>query len=135
MADKDKIRLMVDLAIYEKQRENDVFRINSFYKSDYIFWNTLQACMRYTLMFLICVVLYIVLNATAFFSDINLYGIYPVLGRVGRYFIIGFIIYLVIAVIVYSLRYSKAKKGMYFYASKLKRLARKYHYIDASSVK
>ena len=37
MISKDKIRLMTDLAIYEKRHEEDVFKINKYYKADYIF--------------------------------------------------------------------------------------------------
>lgn len=130
MPNKDKIRLMVDLAIYQKNHDKDVFKINSFYKSDYIFWNTLQACIRYTFAFLICMVLYVVLRADVLFYNINSNGIYETLHGVGILFIAGFVIFTLLGVIIYSYRYNKAKKGMYFYASKLRRLAKKYHYID-----
>lgn len=135
MADKNKIRIMVDLAIYEKHHEKDVFKINHYYKSDYIFWSTLQICIRYVVMFLLCLVLYIIVSVDTLFYNINLNGLFPIFSRIGIYFFVGFIFFLLISLIVYSYRYDKAKKGMYFYASKLKRLARKYHYIDAANIK
>lgn len=130
MADKNKIRLMVDLAIYEKNHEKDVFKINSYYKSDYIFWNTLQALVRYTVVFLVYLVLYVIASADELFYNINLNGFNSLLYRIGMYFFIGLILFAVSSVTLYSMRYRKAQKGMYFYASKLKRLARKYHYVD-----
>lgn len=135
MPSQDKIRAMVDLAIYEKYHKMDVFRINNYYRQDYIFWNVLHAGIRYSCVYIIYLVVYAVLRLDILFYDINLNGIYSILYRMGIYYIVGLIIFLVIAVGLYSYRYRKAKKGMYFYASRLKRLARRYHYIDGSNIK
>lgn len=121
---------MVDLAIYKKNHLRDVFQINDYYKSDYIFWNTLRSCIAYTIIFFICLIFYVLCNTDMFFYNINTSGIYDIINTVGVIFFVGFFIYAIISVAVYSSRYKKAKKGMYFYASKLKRFAKKYHYVD-----
>ena len=36
MLNTEKIRLMADLAIYEKKNDDTVFKINDYYKGDYI---------------------------------------------------------------------------------------------------
>ena len=125
---KDKIRLMTDLAIYEKRHEEDVFKINKYYKADYIFWNLLLAFLRFTVFAVIVLAINMVIRPDVYFYNINLNGIAAMLRQVLAYYLIGLIIYLVISYNVYLSRYKKARKGMLFYATKLKRLARRYNY-------
>lgn len=128
MISKDKIRLMTDLAIYEKMHEEDVFKINKYYKADYIFWNLLLAFLRFTVFAVIVLAINMVIRPDVYFYNINLNGIAAMLRQVLVYYLIGLIIYLVISYNVYLSRYKKARKGMLFYATKLKRLARRYNY-------
>ncbi len=130
MLKREKIRLMTDLAIYEKRYEKDVFKINRFYKSDYIFWNMLLAFVRYTACFVVCFILYIFFQSDSFFYSINVDGIMSIFTRLTVIYVVGAIVYLFISAAVYSARYKRARKGMLFYATKLKRLARRYNYRD-----
>ncbi|MCI5791728.1 MAG: hypothetical protein MR011_00305 [Lachnospiraceae bacterium] len=130
MLKKEKIRLMTDLAIYEKKYENDVFKINKYYKSDYIFWHMMLAFIRFTVCFLICLMLYVIFKSDSFFYDINVNGIMAMFTKLIFHYIAGVIVYLMISAAVYSARYKRARKGMLFYATKLKRLARRYNYQD-----
>lgn len=130
MLKKEKIRLMTDLAIYEKKYEKDVFKINKFYKSDYIFWNMLMAFVRYTACFAVCFLLYMLFQSDSFFYSINVDGVMSMLTRLTLIYALGAVIYLFISAAVYSARYKRARKGMLFYATKLKRLARRYNYRD-----
>ncbi len=130
MLKKEKIRLMTDLAIYEKKYEKDVFKINKFYKSDYIFWNMLMAFVRYTACFAGCFLLYMLFQSDSFFYSINVDGVMSILTRLTLIYALGAVIYLFISAVVYSARYKRARKGMLFYATKLKRLARRYNYRD-----
>ena len=128
MISQEKIRLMTDLAIYEKKNEHDVFKINNFYRSDYIMWQMLLSLVRYTLVFLVLFGLYIVFKADTLFYNINLSGITETLKRLGMIYGTGLGIYLVITWLVSARRYKSARKGMLLYATKLKRLARKFRY-------
>ena len=134
MLKKEKIRLMTDIAIYEKKYEKDVFKINKFYKSDYIFWNMMLALIRYTVCFAVCFMLYVLFQSDSFFYSINVDGIMSMLTRLIIIFVLGAVIYLFISGAVYSARYKRARKGMLFYATKLKRLARRYNYQDRENM-
>ena len=130
MINKEKIRLMTDLAIYEKRNERDVFKINNYYRSDYIMWHMLLAMVRYTLGFLALFGLYVFFRADPLFYNINLEGIGETLKRLGYLYAAGLGAYLVITWFVCAARYKAARKGMLLYATKLKRLARKFRYQD-----
>jgi len=133
MLQQEKIRLMTDLAIYEKRNASDVFKINNYYRSDYILWHILLSFVRYTLCALILLGLYIVFKADTLFYNINLSGIQETLLHIARLYITGLAAYLVITWIVSDRRYKKARKGILLYATKLKRLARRFHYNDKES--
>lgn len=135
MIKKEKIRLMTDLAIYEKKYENEVFKINRFYRSDYVFWHILISFVRFTACFIFCLALYVLFRADMFFYNINMNGIMSIMGQMLVYYLIGLAVYLGIAAVVYTAKYKRAKKGMLFYATKLKRLARRYNYRDKENAK
>lgn len=126
MIDAGKIRLMTDLAIYEKEHGDRVFKVNDFYKSDYIVSNLIAAFVRYTIcaaLLLLCALLF---QTELFFGRINEEGITEVLIRIGICYGAGLLVYFWIAYTVCERRYQRAKRGVLLYASKLKRLQRKY---------
>lgn len=126
MLNAGKIRLMTDLAIYEKEHGDNVFRINNFYKSDYLVSNLVSAFARYTVCFFLLLIYAVVFWTELFFSQINAVGISDMFVRLGVLYGGGLLLYLLIAFKVYSARYKRAKRGVLLYATKLKRLIRKY---------
>ncbi|MBQ1423840.1 MAG: hypothetical protein IIY96_05315 [Lachnospiraceae bacterium] len=128
MISKEKIRLMTDLAIYEKKNERDVFKINNYYKADYIMWHMLLSLVRYTFVFLVLFGMYVIFRADTLFYNINLDGIGQTLRHLGYIYALGLAVYLVITWLVCAARYRNARKGILLYATKLKRLARRFNY-------
>ena len=126
MLNVEKIRLMTDLALYEKHNRRAVFEINNYYRHDYIMGQLLGAFVRYLICMALCFILYLVFRAGVLFYNINVSGLSMVLRQLGILFGGGLLIYLVITYIVASRRYNRAKRGILLYATKLKRLDRKY---------
>lgn len=127
MLNAEKIRLMTDLALYEKRNAKTVFRINDYYKDDYIAGQLLSAFVRYTVCFLLLFGAYLMLHLDSLFYNINLRGITETMTAVGILYGIGLFLYLLLAFQVARKRYQAARHGMLLYATKLKRLGRKYH--------
>ena len=126
MVDLDKVRLMTDLALYEKRNSRTVFQINNYYRHDYIMGQLLGAFVRYLICMPLCFILYLIFQAGALFYNINVSGLTSVLTDLSRYFLAGLAIYMLIAFFIASARYKRSKRGMLLYATKLKRLGRKY---------
>lgn len=125
MLNAEKIRLMTDLAIYEKQNAKTVFQINSYYKEDYIAGQLLSAFMRYSLCFLLVFCAYLLFHLDSFFYNINLRGVTETMNLVGILYGAGLLLYLLIAFLLAKKRYEMARRGILLYAAKLKRLSRK----------
>ena len=126
MLDIDKVRLMTDLAVYEKKNSRTVFEINNYYRHDYIMGQLLGAFVRYLICMPLCFILYLIFHFVALFYNINVSGLTSVLTGLSRYFLAGLAIYMLIAFFIASARYKRSKRGMLLYATKLKRLGRKY---------
>ena len=126
MLDIDKVRLMTDLAVYEKKNSRTVFEINNYYRHDYIMGQLLGAFVRYLICMPLCFILYLIFQAGALFYNINVSGLTSVLTDLSRYFLAGLAIYMLIAFFFSLARYKRSKRGMLLYATKLKRLGRKY---------
>ncbi len=129
MANKEKIRLMTDLAMYRKKNEH-IFQVSKYFGYDYIVWHMVLAAVRFTLCALCIGALLVLFDAETVFYNVNLEGIRSTMLVFAEYYLIGLVIYLVIAFAVYQKKYNRARKGMLLYSSRLRRLARKYHYED-----
>jgi len=126
MVNKDKIRLMTDLALFERKNRNTVLKVNGYYRYDYYIWNLLLAFFRYTLCFLFLFVLYLALKYDELFYNINLNGILESLKPIGNKYLMGLCIYLLIALLISIYRYRKAGKGILQYEAMLTRFSRRY---------
>ena len=128
MLNREKVRLMTDLAIYEKNNKNTVFEVNNYYLFDYIIGQVFSSFIRYSLCFLLLFFIYLAVSADEFFYNINLNGIMETLTGVGHIYAAGLAVYLAITVLIYAMRYKKAQSGARLYVTRLKRLGRKYYY-------
>lgn len=130
MLNKEKIRSMVNLAIYEKHNGQDDLKIYENYKYDYVMTQGFSAFIRYTFCFIACFTIYVIFNSNELFYNINLSGIRKTFLSIALFYIIGLLVYVFIAILVYSSRYKKAGKNVESYALKLRRLDRRFNNKD-----
>ena len=126
MLNTGKIRLMTDIAIYEKKHSDSVFKVNNYYRGDYIVANMAAAFVRFTLCAILVLIFVVLFGTDVFFEQVNEEGISAVFTQIGIMYGAGLFLYLLLAYRIYSGRYKRAKRGVLLYATKLKRLSRKY---------
>lgn len=127
MINREKVRLMTKLAMYRNSHER-IFRINKYFSYDYIAWNLMLSAVRYTVGALFIFGMLILLDADVIFYNVSLSGITGTLTGYAVIYLAGLILYLMLSAYIYKKRYKNAQKGMLFYNSMLKRLARRFHY-------
>ena len=130
MLNVKKIRLMTEMARYEEGKGKEEMRISKYFCSDYLgialFKNFILASIGYAV---------VVLLVAAYFSEYLLNNVHKMnlilLGviLVGSY-IITITIYSVITYVKYSLKYSRAKRGVEAYDRKLEKLETLYRKED-----
>ena len=130
MLNVKKIRLMTEMARYEEGQGKEEMRIAKYFRSDYLgialFKNFILASIGYAV---------VVLLVATYFSEYLLNNVHKMnlilLGviLVGSY-IITITIYSVITYVKYSLKYSRAKRGVEAYDRKLEKLETLYRKED-----
>lgn len=127
MINREKVRLMTKIAMYRNRHER-IFRINKYFSYDYVVWNLMLSAVRYTIGALFIFGMLVLLDAELIFYSVGLSGITGTLTEYAVIYLAGLILYLILSAYIYKRRYKQAQKGMLFYNSMLKRLARRFHY-------
>lgn len=131
MLNEKKIRLMTELARYEEGQGKEEMRIAKYFRSDYLgialFKNFFLTSIGYMVVLLLI---------AAYFSEYLLNNVHKMnlillaVVLIGGY-IITITVYSVITYIIYSLKYSRAKRGVEAYDRKLEKLEALYKREDA----
>lgn len=130
MLDEKKIRLMTELAKYEKQHGKEDLRIARYYRSDYLglslFKNFFLASIGYLVILgLICSYFMDDLLDNIHRMNILLMGVAVIGG-----YIITLTVYSVVTYTIHSLRYSRSQRSVKEYQQKLKQLEEYYEKED-----
>lgn len=126
MLSEEKIRIMTNLALFEKYEGDRVFSVNRYFKSDYISGRLVHSFFCYTLGFFFCLVLWGGCRLEEWMGTVKLGSIAGLAAKTGIVYGAGLLVYLVISLIVSARRYDRAGRGMKVYLAKLKRLDKRY---------
>ena len=128
MLNEDKIKLMNEIAMFEKRGDKNIFPVNRYFRSDFISSKMMRSFLSYTVCYILCMMIWILYNMEQILNTVNL----DVLTVVGRkavlLYIVGLVIYQLITIVVYRRRYEYARRGMKVYLAKLKRLEKRYEF-------
>ncbi len=122
MLDEERIRLMAHMTSYEGNEGNEDIVVSRYFKSDYVSLNILKTAACSTLAFLIGVGIYVLCNVEGFIEDFYHTDFMELARKVVSYYLVFLATYVVIAFIVYTYRYSKARRSVRIYQKALKRL-------------
>lgn len=126
MLNEEKIILMTKLASYETHEGKKNGAIGNYFRSDYVTLGVLRSLVYAVIAFLICFGLYILYDFEVFMQDIYKMDLFQFAKNVLTVFLSTVAGYGLIAYVVYTVRYSKAKKAQKNYYNNLKKLAGMY---------
>ena len=127
MVDKEKLKLMIDLAEYEEKHGKKNYIINSYFQFDYVERYMLGGFVAYTLCFLLVFALIVFYKFDEISNQTNILVILDMFKPYLTYYVIGLLVYELIVIIVYSLRYSHGKREVRTESNKLKKLKKNYY--------
>lgn len=114
---------MTRMAAYEENEGKKYMSIGSYFRSDYMGLQVIKSVISSTLAYLIILGLYIYYHFETFMQDIYKMD----LMQVGKSLLLYYVIFVaangLITYIVYSFRYSRAKRSLKRYYRHLKQLA------------
>lgn len=128
MLNEEKIRLMTEIAMFEKKKGKHIFPYYKYFESDYIGSQVMRSFLKYTLCALLCLLIWGLYNLDSLLNTVNLGDLFARGEMLTKIYLAGLILYLVITAAVAAVRYRRAYKGMKEYAAKLRRLEKRYEF-------
>jgi len=131
MIDRNKVRIMTRMSIYEKHEGKEDLKFNRYFKSDYARLQVLKTLVSATLAYVIVVGL-VIFYKLEYILDNALTLDYPAIGKeILGYYIAVIAIYLIGALIGYSIRYQLSRRRLSKYYALMKRLKEIYREEDS----
>lgn len=122
MVKKEKTRIMIDLARYDRDDGKKNYIINSYFMSDYVGRYMIGGFISFTLCYVLVTAISIICRFEEIMAEPDITQIVKMVKPYGVYYLAGLVIYEVIIILVYALRYSKGKRQIRVNTAKLKRL-------------
>ena len=122
MVDKNRVRLMTRMAIYENNDFNEDHRVSSYYKKDYVSFHILITVLWLTLTFMVGLVIY---GANAFdfiLSDLSVNRLVSLATTSVGAYVVLIVIYAVIGYHYYGYQHNLAKQRIKRYYRDLSHL-------------
>lgn len=126
MLNEERIKLMTKMAAYEENEGRKNMAIGSYFRGDYIELHMLKSIFSATIAYFVLFGMYIYYDFEIFMQNIYKMDLVQFGKDVLFYYFIFVVVYALISYIVYSYRYSKAKKSLKRYFYNLKQLSALY---------
>jgi len=126
MLNEERVILMTKLASYENSEGKKDKAVGNFFRSDYVGVQVLWSVVSAAISFIVGFALYILYDFEEFMGDIYKIDLFVFAQNVLVWFLAVVIGYALIAYVVYSLKYAKAKKSQKNYLNNLKKLSSMY---------
>ena len=128
MLNEEKVKLMAEIALYEKKQREQLKRAGNYFKRDYVSSHLLKSFLIYTMGFLCIMGTAFLYQAEKILANLNLEEWDELLRPWVMAYLIGLFGYLFLVRRIYKIRYEKAARSMRLYIAKLKRLERRYEF-------
>lgn len=123
MLSQERIKLMTKMAAYEENEGKKYMSIGSYFRSDYMGMQVIRSIICGTLAFLLLAGLYVYYHFETMMQDIYKMDLMLMGRKVLFYYIVFIAAYSVLTYVIYSFRYSRAKRSLKHYYYHLKQLA------------
>ena len=123
MLSQERIKLMTKMAAYEEDEGKKYMSIGSYFRSDYMGMQVIRSVICGTLAFFLLAGLYVYYHFETMMQDIYKMDLLLLGRRVLFYYIVFIAAYSMITYVIYSFRYSRAKRSLKHYYYHLKQLA------------
>ena len=118
MLNEEKIRLMADLAVFEKKNGGRMQAVTSYFS--------------YTLCCVMILAIWVLFNMDVFLSTIGIDALTGLAWKGGAVYLVGLVLYMALICVIYGKRYDYQARKNRIYIAKLKHLDKRYDYHSRS---
>ncbi len=130
MLNEDKIRLMNEIARYEKKERRDERPAKLYFRTDYVGKHMIQSFFAYTLSFLILLVFRFLYSLESILNAADISAVTDFLRKNAVLYAAGLVVFEVITAAVYRRRYTVSKKKLEEHLTRVNRLKKRYDLRD-----
>ncbi|MCR4908457.1 MAG: hypothetical protein K5985_06455 [Lachnospiraceae bacterium] len=127
MLDEKRVRLMTQMASYEETDGRKMIPVTTWFRSDYVGFNMVKSALSITIVYVLVVGTYIFCNVEKYIADFYKTDFMSLLRRFLSIYAVVTIAYLLVAFLLYTYRYNKARKSVRTYQRALSLLLTMYH--------
>ncbi len=133
MLNEDKLKLMIELSIYEKKHKKSIENAKKYFKEDYIARNLIEIFFKFTFAYLLITLVFCLYSIQIILSSNNIFEFSQIIKIYIFTYIILLFLFETIGIYIYAKRYEDYKKKNYKYILILNRLEKRYEF--ASRIK
>lgn len=122
MLNEEKVILMTRMAMYEKKQGRKDFKLSKYYRSDYVSLNMINTAIIATFLYMLIIGGIAMINIEKLMAEIVTMDILGIGKTILIWYIVFVVAYMLIAYIVYSVKYRRAKKDIKKYDDDLRKL-------------
>ncbi len=134
MLNEERVVLMTKMASYEAREGKKNLAIGSFFRNDYIGWQVLKSIISATIAFVVVFAMYIFYDFEIFMTEIYKMDLLEFAKNVLFFYLGTICAYAVISYVVYTVRYSRARKSLRTYYMNLNKLSAMYKKSSAGAL-
>ncbi|NBH81557.1 hypothetical protein D7X88_01250 [bacterium C-53] len=130
MLNEERIKLMTRMASYEADEGKRMIPVGNYFRNDYISFQVVKTAISATIAFGLIFAMYIYYDFEAFLADIYKMDVVAFVKTLVMLYLAAVVAYMLIAYILASYRYNKAKKSLRNYYAALRKLSQMYEEED-----
>lgn len=126
MLNKDKIRIMTKLAVYEQNEGKKDLPLSKYFKSDYMTVKMINSAITMSIGFVLLLATTALMNLEKILSDMVRIDLISFGLKILTFYVIAFVINMVVTYIIYSYKFKKSRANLKSYNNLLKELYKIY---------
>lgn len=132
MLNEEKIKLMNEIACFEKKEKSGIEYSRRFFRGDYIAKHMLQSFVGYTMCYVLLLLIVMLYSMETIINTVNVFDVFGIFRGYILWYVFGLIAYEIITYAISSKKYDRANTSRKVYLAKLRRLQKRYELIDKS---
>lgn len=126
MINEEKVKELYHVALYDTKERKEYEQVSRYYMKDYLVKEVLKSFFAGTIAFMGLLALYIMYNMDVLLAEINSMDIMETAMRYILLYVAFMLAYIFVTILVYALRYTKARKRLCENEEHLKKVYKMY---------
>lgn len=122
MLNEDKVKLMTQMAIYEKRKGKKDMKLTKYFHSDYVSWNMIKTAFAVTVSYMLAAGCWVLYHMEYYLENLYTLDFAELIKSFLTYYAAALAGFLVLSYIVYSVRYNMTMKSLKRFRVKLKKV-------------